>query len=215
MLAEFIDVDHNTEEWELLRAGKITCSALGCVMANYGKAFGDPAKKYAVSIALGQITGKPMPQGFSNEHMERGHEDEHLARMAYEAETFCKVKKGGFFYCDDFGSSPDGLVGDDGAIEIKCAIPSIHYERIRKQSYDSAYKWQLVGNMMIPGRKWIDFVSFCPEFPPDKRLYIVKLRACNFKEEFDMVRIRVNEFRRLIKETKETILNSNYLIEAA
>lgn len=215
MLAEWVDVDHNTDEWDLLRCDKITCSALGCVMANFGKAFGDPAKKYAVNIALGQITGKPQPQGYSNDHMERGHEDQHLAEIAYAAETFSDVKKGGFFYLDDFGSSPDGLVGEDGAIEIKCAIPSIHYDRIRKQSYDSAYKWQLVGTMMITGRKWIDFVSFCPEFPPDKRLYIVKLRASNFKEEFDMVRLRVNEFRRLIKETKETILNSKYLIEAA
>jgi len=215
MLAEWVDVDHNSEEWDLLRVGKITSSALGCVMANYGKAFGDPAKKYAVSIALGQITGKPQPQGYSNEHMDRGHEDEHLARMAYEAETFTQVKRGGFFYRGDIGSSPDGLIGEDGAIEIKCAIPSIHYERIRRQSYDPSYKWQLVGNMMIPGRKWIDFVSFCPEFPPDKRLYIVRLKARDFGQEFNMVNTRLDEFRQLIKETKETILNSNYLIEAA
>jgi hypothetical protein len=183
-------------------------------MANYGKAFGDPAKKYAVSIALGQITGKVDPLGYSNEHMERGHEDEPLARMAYEAQTFTIVKNGGFFFDGDQGCSPDGLISTTGATEIKSAIPSIHFERIRKQSYDSSYKWQLINNMKLPGLEWIDFVSYCKSFPDDKKLFIVRLYANQFKEEYKMIDTRLSEFRELIEETKQTILNSNYQIEA-
>jgi len=78
---EFHDVDQNTDEWFAMRAGLLTSSKLGTVMANYGKAFGDPAKKYAVNIAIEQITGQPIPSTFSNDHMERGHEQEPVARM--------------------------------------------------------------------------------------------------------------------------------------
>lgn len=215
MQLEFSDVEQNTDEWDALRVGKITSSALSSVMANYGKAFGEPAKKYAVSIALGQITGQVDSSGYKNADMDRGHEQEPLARLAYEAQVFTNVKNGGFFYYPDLGCSPDGLVGDDGLIEIKCAIPSIHYERVRKQTYDSAYKWQLIGNMKISNRNWIDFISYCPEFPPDKRLYIVRLFASQFKDEFSMIDVRLNEFRALIIQTKKTILDSNYNLEAA
>ena len=72
----FHDVVQNTHEWDLLRVGKITSSKLSTVMANYGKAFGEPAKKYASEIALGQITGKVSANGYTNSHMERGHEEE-------------------------------------------------------------------------------------------------------------------------------------------
>lgn len=213
-MLQFKDVQQNTEEWELLKVGKISSSSLSCAMANYGKAFGEPAKKYAVSIALGQITGKVDPLGYSNEHMERGHEDEPLARMAYEAQTFSVVRNGGFFFYGDEGCSPDGLVGTVGAVEIKSAIPSIHYERIRKQSFDPAYKWQLINNMKVPGLEWIDFVSYCKSFPEDKRLFIVRLYAEQFKKEFQMIDTRLAEFRELIEQTKQTILNSSYTIEA-
>jgi hypothetical protein len=213
-MLQFKDVKQNTEEWELLRVGKITSSALSCAMANYGKAFGEPAKKYAVSIALGQITRKVDPMGYSNEHMERGHEDEPLAKMTYEAQTFTIVKNGGFFFDGDIGCSPDGLISTTGAVEIKSAIPSIHYERIRKQSFDTAYKWQLISNMKIPGLEWIDFVSYCKSFPDDKKLFIARMYAESFKAEYRMIDTRLDEFRELIEETKQTILNNDYQIEA-
>ena len=213
-MLQFEDVAQNSEEWDLLRVGKITSSALSCAMANYGKAFGEPAKKYAVSIALGQITGKVDPLGYSNEHMERGHEDEPLARMAYEEQTFSIVRNGGFFYDDDQGCSPDGLVGNNGAVEIKSRIPSIHYEHIRKQSFDPSNKWQLINNMKLPQLEWIDYVSYCKSFPEDKKLFVVRLYAEQFKEEYKMIDTRIAEFRELIHVTKQTILNSNYFIEA-
>ena len=93
---EFHDVDQNTDEWFAMRAGLLTSSKLGTIMANYGKAFGEPAKKYAVNIAIEQITSKPIASSYSNEHMERGHEQEPIARMLYEEETFSEVSNGGF-----------------------------------------------------------------------------------------------------------------------
>jgi hypothetical protein len=210
---QFKDIQQNSDEWDNLRVGRITSSSLNKVMANLDGPFGDPAKRYAIDIALGQITGKAPANGYTNKDMARGHEQEPLARMEYEKQTFSIVKNGGFFFDDDLGCSPDGLVGDDGVIEIKSAIPSVHFERVRKQTFDPAYKWQLIGNMKLPNKDWIDFISYCPDFPEGKRNYVVRLKAANYKREFEMIDTRLDQFRALIKKTKETILNSNYCIE--
>ena len=156
---DFHDVEQNTDEWFAMRGGRLTSSKLAVIMANYGKTFGEPAKRYAVNIAIEQITGNPIASTYSNEHMERGHEQEPIARMLYEEDTFCTVTNGGFF-CDDFiGCSPDGLVGDPGAIEIKSVIAPVHYASIKRQNVDPAYKWQCVGNLKFTGRDWLDFIS--------------------------------------------------------
>mgnify|MGYP002040268088 FL=1 len=80
---QFHDVQQNTDEWQALRLGKATASNFACIMANDGKAFGDPAKRYALQLALELATGKKAEYSFSNEHMERGHEHEPVARMLY------------------------------------------------------------------------------------------------------------------------------------
>lgn len=207
---EFHDVAQNSDEWYQLRAGRLTSSNLGCVMANYGKAFGEPAKKYAVNIAIEQITSKPISSSYTNEHMERGHEQEPIARMLYEEETFCDVTNGGFF-CNDFiGCSPDGLVHDDGVIEIKSVIASVHYANVKRGTVDPAYKWQCVGNLKFTGRDWLDFISYCSEFPEDKQLFVHRLNKVDYKEEFAMIDTRIAEFRLLVEETKKNILESSY-----
>ena len=208
---EFYDVEQNSDQWFQMRAGKLTSSKLGTIMANYGKAFGEPAKKYAVNIAIEQITGKAIPSSYSNDHMERGHEQEPIARMLYEEEMFCNVSNGGFFGSEFIGCSPDGLISDSGVIEIKSVIAPVHYANIKRQSVDPAYKWQCVGNVKFTGRDWIDFVSYCSEFPEDKQLYTFRLNAAELTEEFKMLSTRIEEFEKLVSDTKQTILESNYI----
>jgi hypothetical protein len=208
---EFHDVEQNSEEWYRLRAGKLTSSKLGVIMANYGKAFGEPAKKYAVNIAIEQITGKPISGGYSNEHMERGHEQEPVARMLYEEETFCTVDNGGFYGGDFVGCSPDGLVGDNGVIEIKSVIAPVHYANIKRQNVDPAYKWQCYANVKFSGRGWIDFVSYCADFPQEMQIYTFRVHAKDLEEEFQKIDSRIAEFKQLVSETKTTILETNYI----
>lgn len=208
----FYDVEQNSEEWYDLRSGKPTSSALGKVMANFGKAFGEPAKKYAAEIAVAQITGETISNNFTNEHMQRGHDEEPLAKELYEEQFFCTVTNGGFFDVGILGASPDGLVNDDGVIEIKSAIPAIHHARIKSQTFDSTYKWQLVANLKYTGRDWIDFISYCSDFPDDKKLYVYRCRKEDFVKEFKMLDERLAEFWELIEETKQTILDSNYFV---
>ena len=207
---KFHDIQQNTDEWFLLRAGKLTGSKFGTIMAKYGKPFGEPAKKYAVNIAIEQITGNPIPSGYSNAHMERGHEQEPIARDLYEQENFTDVSNGGFFESDFVGMSPDGLIDDDGVIEIKSVIPSVHYANIKRGSVDPAYKWQCIGNLKFCGRDWLDFISFCADFPVDKQLFVHRIRKKDLVSEFDMIDNRIDQFKILVDESKQKILNGNY-----
>ena len=207
---KFYDVEQNTDAWYALRSGRLTSSKLPTVMSNIGKAFGEPAKKYAVAVAVEQITGQPMPGGYQNEHMARGHEQEPLARMLYEDEMFCEVDNGGFFGADFVGCSPDGLIGDDGVIEIKSVIPSVHFASLKRQGVDPAYKWQCIGNLKFTERKWLDFVSYCADFPEGKKLFRYRILADELQDEFDMIDDRVLEFQSLVAETKKLILQAKY-----
>lgn len=208
-MIKFHDIPQNEDEWYDLRAGKLTGSGFSKIMANYGKAFGEPAKKYAAEIAVSQLTGKPSQNSYSNAHMERGHEQEPLARMKYEEENFATVTNGGFFESGFIGVSPDGCVYD-GLIEIKSVISSVHYANISRAKFDPAYKWQLIGNMKYTEKPWIDFISFCLDFPEDKQLYTYRLHAESSTEEYKQMDDRVHLFKKLVEETKSNILNSSY-----
>lgn len=208
MIFTFHDVEQNTDEWYHLRGGKFTSSNAGKVMANLGKAFGEPAKKYAVNIAIEQITGKPISSDYTNAHMDRGHEQEPVARALYEDRIFGDVDNGGFFGSDFIGCSPDGLVYSYGVIEIKSVIASVHFNNIKRGTVDPAYKWQCICNLLFTGRDWIDFVSYCSEFPLDNQLYIYRMNKEDYQEEFKQVNDRLDEFKELVDLTRLTIINS-------
>lgn len=201
----FHDVDQNTDEWLELRKNKVTSSTISKVMANYGKAFGEPAKKLAVEIAIHQLTGKIQQESYSNGHMERGHEQEPIAKKKYEELYFCDVTNGGFFDNGSTGDSPDGLVGNNGGIEIKCVTPYVHYERYRKDKYDMSYHWQLMFHLRESGRDWFDFVSYCSEFPEDKQLWVQRLYRRNYINDFVKMNYRLTQFYGLIGQIKHRI----------
>ena len=198
---KFHDVEQNSDVWFELRLGKATASNFACFMANYGKAFGDPALRYALKLALERSTGRRAEYSFSNEHMERGHEQEPVARMRYEEETFVDVRNGGFFDCGEYGDSPDGLVGTDGGIEIKSVIAPAHYATMRRGSFDPSYRWQLIGHLDCTGRDWFDFVSFCDDFPEPLKLITHRLWRKDCEDEISKLRERREQFLQLVNET--------------
>ena len=199
------DVPQNTDEWQALRLGRATASNFSLFMANDGKSFGEPARRYALQIALEISTGKRAEFSFSNEHMERGHEQEPVARMLYEEETFADVRNGGYFDCGDYGDSPDGLVGEDGVIEIKSVIAPTHYATLTRCSYDPSYKWQLVGHLDCTERDWVDFISYCADFPLEKQLIVHRLYRDTCQSELARLRDRRAEFLQLVQDTLKTI----------
>ncbi len=205
---KFIDIEQNCDAWLDLRMGKLTGSGCSKIMANYGKAFGNPAKQLAVSVAREQITGcRSLASSYSNAHMERGHEQEPRARALYEAENFVEVTNGGFFDCGDSGCSPDGLVYDDGLIEIKSVIDHVHYANIKRNNIDPAYQWQIYFNLMKTERQWIDFVSYCEDYPEPNRLFTYRINRSECQDKFDMITARETEFFKLVDDVKTTMVN--------
>lgn len=191
------DVIQNTDDWYNLRLGKSTSSNFHKICANIGKSFGLPAKRYARKIALEKVTNKlDTTSMLSNKYLDRGHELEPIARELYEDHTMYHVSNGGFYEYGRFGDSPDGLIGDDGMLEIKCVIPETHWHRIEKGGYDTAYKWQIQGHLFVSDREWCDFVSYCPEFTEDKQLYIYRVKRD--KELLSLMHDRLNKFNELI-----------------
>ena len=201
---KFYDIQQNEEEWDLRRIDKATSSSFGTVMANDGKAFGDPARKYAMKIALEAKTGVKLVT-YNNKFMDRGHEFEPMAREQYEEDTLTVVTNGGFAEEGNWGSSSDGLVGKDGMIEIKSVIFTTQFANI-KVGYDKAYRWQMQGQMFVYQRKWCDFCSFCPEFPKGKQLHI--FRVDRDDEMISKLEPRLLKFWEMVEEYKE-ILNAN------
>lgn len=207
---QWCNTDQNTNEWLDIRAGKVTGSKFGTFMANDPGGFGDPAKRYAVQVAIERITGIRSGQGFSNEHTERGHEQEPVAKRAYEDRYFVDVLPGGFFCDDHVGVSPDGLVGNDGVIEIKSVIAPVHYATIKRCSFDPSYTWQLAGHLDATCRDWVDFVSYCAEFPEDKQLFVHRIYREDFKDKIDRLRERRAKFLDYIKQIEQDIINYEY-----
>lgn len=201
----FHDVQQNTDAWQALRCGKATASNFACFMANEGKAFGEPARRYALQLALEQHTGKKAEHSFSTEHMERGHEQEPVARMLYEEDFFATVTNGGFFCWETYGDSPDGLVNDDGIIEIKSVIAPVHYATLKRGTFDPAYRWQLVGHLDCTERAWVDFISYCSDFTESKRLLAYRLTRDECAEEIERLRERRSKFLELVAEIRAEI----------
>jgi hypothetical protein len=203
----FHDVLQNSDEWFDLRVGKVTTSNFGKFMSNYGKAFGEPAKKYAFRLAKEQVTGvKTDEESYSNKYMELGHEWEPVANSEYQFKTFNEVTNGGFCEHETFknvGGSPDGLVGSDGGIEIKSVIDWTQRNTIKRNSFDPAYKWQILGNIWLCDLEWLDFVSYGYNYTESKKLFIHRVNRADYLEEIEMIEIRLKEFLELIEDEKK------------
>ena len=205
---KWYDIEQNSPEWDELRAGRLTASNFATIMVNQPQAFNDAAKRLAVQIAFERINGHSMRShygdGYRNADMERGHIEEPAARALYEAETFCTVQNGGFF-CDDYiGCSPDGLIGEEGGIEIKSVLPQTHAATKRRGSFDPAYGWQILGNLTHSGREWWDFVSYCSFAPEPYQLLVYRIHREQYRTQIQQLLAREQRFIELVqKQMKE------------
>ena len=129
-------------------------------------------------MAVVRLTGATV-ETFQNDAMRRGTELEPAARAAYEAHTGELVEEVGFIQHPKLafvGVSPDGLLGDDGLVELKCpANMAKHLDALRSNDHAKEYRWQLQGQLWVTGRQWVDAVSFDPRFPEHLRLAICRV----------------------------------------
>lgn len=138
----------------------------------------EEAKRYACDLAIERISGKPHGEPIKAWVLERGHTIEAEARMIYEARTGAFVTEAGICVSDDglFGYSTDGLVDDDGLIEIKGPIDSAKIMAMWRTGDVSEYLHQMMGGKWITGRKWCDFIMYVPDLAPvGKDMYVKRL----------------------------------------
>jgi hypothetical protein len=159
--------EQGTPEWFACRAGIPTASEFATVMAR-GKGGGESVtrRKYMLTL-LGELLTGEVVEGYSNGHMERGKVMEQEARDWYTFHTGTEVTQVGFVRNDEIGAgaSPDSLIGEDGALEIKTAIPHIQLDRVMCGGLPAEHKAQVQGQLLVTGRAWIDFASYWPKLP--------------------------------------------------
>ena len=163
-------------EWLAERAGKVTASMISAVLMKPETA---GFRDYQAQIVAEILTGKPQGSDFTSAAMQFGTETEPLARSAYEAETGFSVDEVGFCQHPNIersGASPDGLVGKDGLVEIKCPKVATHLAYLIADVVPAAYKNQMMWQMACTGRDWCDFVSFRPDLPEHLQLFIIRFK---------------------------------------
>ena len=168
--------EQGTPAWLAERVGHITASRFKDVMDTLKS--GKPGAKklgYRKELVVERITGRAI-EHFVSKDMECGTALEPMARIAYEAHTGAMVDQCGFLHHTSIqwvGGSPDGLVDDDGMIEIKCPRSTTHIETMLTDECE--YTAQIQGLLWITGRKWCDYVSFDPEMPEGLQLYVRRI----------------------------------------
>lgn len=159
---EILHCEQGSPEWFHARLGIPTASMFSAVLA---KGQGKTRRSYMLKLAGERLTGEPA-ESYSNGHMERGKEMEPDARNLYalmhdaEPEQVGFIKRG-----DEAGCSPDSLIGDDGLLEIKTALPHILIEHILKDQFPPEHKAQCQGALWVSGRQWIDIAVYWPSLP--------------------------------------------------
>lgn len=157
-----------TDAWLAARRGMVTASVIGKLLtATLKVADNDTSRGLALTLTAERITGNIDPS-FLSADMWRGVEDEPVARDLY-AERYAPVEQLGFIVRDfgDYriGYSPDGLVGDDGLIECKSRLQKIHLQTILDDRVPDENMAQLQCGLLVSGRAWIDYVSYCGGMP--------------------------------------------------
>lgn len=155
--------------------------------------------RYALQVALERVNGRKAEHSFKNDDMDRGHEQEPIARALYEEQFFVDVSNGGFFDHGDWGVSPDGLVNRDGVVEIKSVIASVHRDTLRRGSFDPTYRWQIVSHLDGTERDWVDFVSYCSDYPEHLQLVVYRTYRHEVEQEIAMLRERRAAFLELVR----------------
>ena len=173
-----IDVEQGSYEWLIERAGVPTASNFKKILTSTGKRSAQ-SKEYVYDLVAGCLVDDidVSPQSYA---MVRGIELEPAAKSHYEIATGLKVKDCGFFKIDleescTIGCSPDGFIGKEGLLEIKCPMSTNHAKYLSKGVIPSEYFVQVQGQLLVTGRIWCDFVSYNPSFKEEYQMMIVRV----------------------------------------
>ena len=167
------EIIQGSDAWKQLRLGKVTASRVKDIVATTKTGYSTSRDKYMTQLLLERLTNT-VAESYTNDAMAWGVDNEPFARAAYEAAKGVMVDQVAFVNhptIEQAGASPDGLVNDDGLVELKCPMSHTHLESLLG-GLDDQYKVQVQWQMACTGAKWTDLCSFDPRFPAELQLVI-------------------------------------------
>ena len=170
-------MEQRSEEWFQARLGKVTASRVADVLAKIKSGESASRRNYKIQLVSERLTGERQ-ETYINQAMQDGIDREVFARDRY-VQQFGEVEEIGFVKHPtlEAGASPDGMVGEDGILEIKCPMGSTHTETLMTQDVPSRYIPQIQFQLLCTGRKWCDFVSYNPMFPQHLQIFVKRVEA--------------------------------------
>jgi putative phage-type endonuclease len=176
-----IEIVQGTEEWFAARLGKVTASRVADVIAKTKTGYSSSRDNYMAQLICERLTNQK-GESFTNAAMQHGTETEPLARAAYEALKDVLVDEVGFIPHPKIlmaGASPDGLIGDNGLLEIKCPNTATHIDTLLSEIVPGKYNTQMQFQMACTDREWCDFVSFDNRLPTELQLFVKRVPRDN------------------------------------
>ncbi len=171
-------MEQGSVEWKMARVGKVTASRIADVMAKVKVGEAAAREDYRAQLVAEILTGEPADDGYVSKDMQFGVEQEPFARAAYEVSRGAFIDQVGIVdhpTIERFAASPDGLIDDDGLVEIKCPKIKTHLKYLISGKVPGDYFYQMQGQLSCTGRKWCDWVSFRPELPEHLRLLVIRV----------------------------------------
>lgn len=210
-MIEIIECEQCSPEWYAARCGLVTASEFATIMRTKGKAEDGTSKErrtYMFKLAGEILTGEPA-ENYQNAHMERGKVMEDEARDLYAFTADTDPTRVGFIRNGAKGCSPDSLIGNDGGLEIKTALPHIQIDRLLRDELPAEHRAQVQGNLWVAEREWWDFVSYWPKLP----LLVVRIH----RDETFIAKLSaaLDQFNTELAETVERIRRYGAKAEAA
>jgi putative phage-type endonuclease len=202
-------INQGTEEWFQQRLGKVTASRISDVIAKTKTGISTSRQNYLIQLVSERLTGKKT-DSYTNQAMQDGIEREPIARKLYESKTNSIVTEVGFFdhpVIKNSGASPDGAVNSEeegkyaGLIEIKCPIETTHTNTLMSKSVPTKYIPQMQWQMACTNARWVDFISFNPNFPDELQVFIKRL-----DRDDDYIAELETEVMKFLEEVEQTII---------
>lgn len=206
--------EQGSAEWLAERLGRVTASRIADMLAQTKSGWGASRAAYKAQLVAERLTGA-VAATFTNREMQWGTETEPQARAAYEFMRDATVEQVGFVQHPRIpmtGASPDGLVGTDGLLELKCPATQTHIDTLLGGSIPSRYVLQMQWQLACTGRVWCDFASFDPRMPGNMSLFVKRLA----RDDAEIARLE-KETVAFLSEVDETVaaLRDRYEREAA
>jgi putative phage-type endonuclease len=196
----------NREEWLKQRLGLVTGSAISNVLMDSSKA---GYRNYMAQLVCERLTGEPT-ETYISPAMQHGIDTEDEARAAYMARNAVIVEEVGFIRHPklEAGCSPDGIVGQDGLIEIKCVQPATALDLLESKKVPADHYNQIQWQLAVTGRDWCDYVVYQPKLPERLRLNV--MRVVRNQSDILNMTVKVEQFleelNRKVKKLKEMTL---------